>query len=137
MSRIIFHRIRKELRFEAAHVLGGLPPDHPCSRLHGHSYRFSVEMVGRNLDVNGFVVDFNHLKSIRDRLDHQFLNELSWFKKNERNPTAENIARYIYEEVNALLLRLDAVDDVKVEKVGVWETETSYAEVVAVDTEEL
>ncbi len=133
MRRVIVHRIRKELRFEAAHVLSGLAPDHPCSRMHGHSYRFVVEMVGTELDSSGFLLDFNLLKPIRNRLDHQTLNDIL---PKGLNPTAENLAYYIYTSVNDLILKLDAVEDVKVERVGVWETETSYAEVEALDVED-
>lgn len=133
MKRILFYRLKKELRFEAAHVLTGLPEGHPCGRVHGHSYRVEVELVGTELDDNGFLIDFNHLKGIRDYFDHQFLNELAPFKK--QSPTAENIAYNIYQMVGATILKLDAVDDVKVERVGVWETPTSYAEVAALDVE--
>lgn len=131
--RVLMYRIRKELRFEAAHVLAGLSPDHPCSRMHGHSYRFVVEMLSAEPDGNGFVLDFNLLKRIRDSMDHQVLNEVL---PKGVNPTAENLAKFIYEAVNTIILRANAVDDVRVERVGVWETETSYAEVIALDVPE-
>ena len=118
------YRIRKEIRWEASHVLEGLPPRHPCSRMHGHSYRAFVTFTSTLLDEVGFVVDFNVVKAIRDRLDHQHLNDVL----GDVNPTAENIATFIYDAANRILLELDAHDDVTCEGVQVWETETSFAE---------
>ena len=54
------YRIAKRFRFEAAHQLGGLPPNHPCSRLHGHSYAVELVLAG-GLDARGFVVDYGDL----------------------------------------------------------------------------
>lgn len=143
VHRVLVRRIRKELRFEAGHVLRGLPSDHPCSTPHGHSYRFVVELVGTAVDEYGFLLDFNLLKGVRDRLDHTFLNsdfhQEGWKKSPlppGLNPTAENIAAFIYQAINDIIFKLDAAEDVKVAKVGVWETETSYAEVEAIDLDE-
>jgi 6-pyruvoyltetrahydropterin/6-carboxytetrahydropterin synthase len=118
-------RVTKELKWEAAHVLKGLAPNHPCSRMHGHSYRAEVTLSGIPDEV-GMVLDFNILKdAIKVRLDHQTLNEVM----GDLNPTAENIAVYIMTMVNQILLRAGAQDEVKCERVKVWETETCSAEV--------
>lgn len=142
MRRVLVYRIRKEFGFEAGHVLVGLRPDHPCSTPHGHSYRVVVEATGVEVDEAGFLFDFNLIKSVKDQLDHTFLNA-GWHQEGwkrsplplQLNPTAENLARWIYERLNAILLQLDAHEDVKIEKVGVYETSTSYAEVLAMDLE--
>jgi 6-pyruvoyltetrahydropterin/6-carboxytetrahydropterin synthase len=125
IQRKLGFRIRKSLRWEAAHMLEGLPPTHPCSNMHGHSYRAEVTARAENLDKVGFVLDFNLIKEIQKKLDHTLLNEIM----PDRNPTAENIALFIYETLNMIILHLGEQDDVIVEKVCVWETETCYAEV--------
>lgn len=126
----IQYRIQKEVRFEAAHVLEGLGPRHPCSKMHGHSYRAIITLTAFNLDEVGMVIDFDILEAIRKKLDHTVLNEVLPF-----NPTAENIARWAYETINQVILQLDAQEDVKVEKVRIHETDTSWAEAVVVGSE--
>ena len=131
MARKLVHRIRKTVKWEAAHVLKGLPPQHPCSRMHGHSYRAEVILRADRLDDQlGMVLDFNVIKVIRDKLDHQTLNDIL----GDKNPTAENIAVFFYEALNSILLQLGEQDDVIVEKVVVHETETSSAEVEMVES---
>lgn len=67
-----------------------------CQRYHGHNAVITVYCCSEELDENGMVVDFSHVKrEISERLDHRCLNELFDF-----NPTAENLARYICENVH-------------------------------------
>lgn len=89
-------------RFAAAHFL--LNYDGPCAQLHGHTWQVEVVFKGRQLDQRGMLVDFKELKNgIKDvigELDHQNLNMLEPFKQNsENNPTAENLARYIFNRL--------------------------------------
>lgn len=70
--------IAKDFTFEASHVL----PRHPgkCSRLHGHSWKLTVAIVGPVSPETGFVADYGHLKKlverlVVDRLDHQHLGQ--------------------------------------------------------------
>ena len=56
------YTIWKSYRFEAAHHLGGLPPEHQCGRVHGHSYRVTLEIRSEGLTDPGFVTDFGDLK---------------------------------------------------------------------------
>ena len=83
-------------------------------------------MEGRDLDQIGLLVDFVALKktlqTVIDRLDHQWLNDFPPF--DELNPSAENIAKYIYEEVSQ---GIRAVAEVRIESVKLWETDTSSA----------
>ncbi|MFZ4504544.1 MAG: 6-carboxytetrahydropterin synthase QueD [Methylovulum sp.] len=87
--------IKKDFAFSASHQLAGLAADHPCTRLHGHNYIVAVELSGELNDV-GFVQDYRELepmkKWIDDTLDHKHLNDIFSF-----NPTAENMARFIYD----------------------------------------
>lgn len=98
--------IKKEFQFEAAHKLVGLPEGHKCGQLHGHSYKVIVELASSKLDEHGFVKDYGELKPIKDwidyELDHKYLNDVLNPGESEdcpmySNPTAENLARYIYD----------------------------------------
>jgi 6-pyruvoyltetrahydropterin/6-carboxytetrahydropterin synthase len=112
-------QIRKHFRFEAAHVL----PDHPgkCSRMHGHSYRLEVAIVGpiqTRGPARGMIEDFDTIKTVVretvvERLDHQTLNDLI------ENPTAENIIGWIWEQLAPKLSGLD--------ELVLWETANSCA----------
>jgi 6-pyruvoyltetrahydropterin/6-carboxytetrahydropterin synthase len=99
-----------------------------CENPHGHNYRVRVTLQGRELDRAGLLLDFKDLKeALRptvDRLDHQMMNDLDPFDRV--NPSAENLAKYFFEDVNA---RLTAATDgrVSVKDVTVWETDTTTA----------
>lgn len=91
------YTIRKEFSFEAAHYLMGLPDAHPCSHVHGHSYRVIVEFKSEELTAAGFVKDYRELDAIKrwidGSLDHTILNDVIL----NLNPTAENLAKYIFD----------------------------------------
>jgi len=95
-----------------------------CENLHGHNWKVRVCLTGSKLDSGGMLIDFTdikkHLGAIMMSLDHKCLNETMPFDKI--NPTAENIASYIYEQMQKL-----ETDDIKVYEVEVWESETSSA----------
>lgn len=84
--------IQKTLDVSASHHLT-LTYDSKCTRVHGHNWKITVFCKARELDENGMVADFAHIKElIQDKLDHRELNEVLSF-----NPTAENIARWIVD----------------------------------------
>ena len=105
--------------FASAHTLRDYPG--ACSRMHGHNWKVELEAVAARLDDVGMGVDFKIMKQaareVGGRLDHQYLNELEPFK--EINPTAENIAAYMYKEISA---RINS-DTIKVTALTLWETE--------------
>lgn len=105
--------------FAAAHVLRGYPG--PCSRLHGHNWKVEVEVVASKLDEIGMGMDFKDIKTetkqVIDAMDHRHLNELPPF--TEVNPTAENIAAFIY---TSLASKIND-ERVNVRAVTIWETE--------------
>lgn len=94
------YTLKVEGAFEAAHQL----PDYPgkCARLHGHNWVVEAVVKGRDLDKLGMLVDFKTVKkalnNVLDRYDHRFLNELVPFNTGV-NPTAENLARIIFTEL--------------------------------------
>ena len=94
--------ISKEFGFEAAHRLDGLEEGHPCSQLHGHSYKVIVVLQSVTIDEVGFVKDYRSLDVIKDwidtTLDHKNLNEAVTF-----NPTAEGLAYALYNEFAQML----------------------------------
>jgi 6-pyruvoyltetrahydropterin/6-carboxytetrahydropterin synthase len=118
--RVPMFEISVEEKFDAAHCLRGYQGN--CENLHGHTYRVKVKLRVRELGNIGIALDFKSvrasLREIITYLDHTFINDLPEFR--EVNPTAENLARYIYgkmkEEYAGSLY-----------KVKVWETESAAA----------
>ena len=113
-----------EETFAAGHALRNYRGK--CENVHGHNYRCQVTVEGEQLDEVGLLVDFVELKrvvhSVLDRLDHVWLNDFRPF--DTINPSAENIAKYIYDEV---LAGLGKRDGVRLAYVKLWETDTSSA----------
>ena len=107
--------------FASAHSLRNYPGD--CSRLHGHNWQMGVSVCFKVLDDNGIAIDFREIKKqtklVIKRVDHQYLNEIEPF--DVLNPTAENIAKYFFDEVGLLVNN----ENVKVKDVVIWETPRS------------
>lgn len=116
MSSLMYN-IKVEADFSAAHNLRGYKGK--CEALHGHNWKVEVAVGATKLDKTGMVLDFTDLKQklhrVLEKLDHRYLNNLPYFKKF--NPTSENIAKYIYDN-----LRIQGL-----ESVTVWESEKSAA----------
>jgi 6-pyruvoyltetrahydropterin/6-carboxytetrahydropterin synthase len=113
-----------EETFAAGHALRNYRGK--CENVHGHNYRCQVTLEGVELDEIGLLVDFVELKrvvhGVLDRLDHQWLNEFPPF--DVLNPSAENMARYIHQQVaEGLKVR----EGVRIALVKLWETDTAYA----------
>ena len=112
--------LSKSFRFEAAHFLPTFPEGHKCRRLHGHSFNVDVVVGGEVSEETGYLMDYGEIgaaiEPIRKRLDHYLLNEIAGLE----NPTAENLARWIYDQLKASLPLLH--------KVRVHETCTSTCE---------
>ena len=105
-------RLRREYRFEASHIL----PRHPgaCSRLHGHSYRFIVELEGPIDGYSGMVIDFGDLdlvvkERVLDLVDHRHWND------RLENPTAEWISVWIWDQLKPALPGLTALEMFEIE----------------------
>lgn len=109
--------------FSAAHSLRNYPGN--CKNIHGHNWKVEVVMQSLNLDNLGMAIDFRRLKqetqSLLDTMDHTYINENPPF--HSLNPTAENMARWLYETLSKKLNDQNA----KVSRVNVWENDNSSA----------
>jgi 6-pyruvoyltetrahydropterin/6-carboxytetrahydropterin synthase len=115
-----------EETFAAGHYLRNYKGK--CENPHGHNYKVLVTLQGHELDKAGLLLDFKDLKQVMravvERLDHQMINDVPPF--TEVNPSAENLARYFYQESNT---RLKSVTNgrVSVKAVTMFETDTTNA----------
>lgn len=131
--------VRVEGSFSSAHRLREYKGK--CEALHGHNWKVEVFIESQNLDKIGMVTDFKKIKKllseVLEKLDHAFLNDIAYFKKiqpvrkksiknklklsNGVNPTSENIAKYIFDQLQAKDKKLN------LKKVTVWESDNSAA----------
>lgn len=113
-------KITQAFSFEAAHFLPNVAPTHRCHAMHGHSYRVELTLEGPIDPLTGFVVDFFDIESVFEPLlailDHHCLNEIAGLE----NPTAENIAVWVWQRTKKLLPQLA--------KVVIYETKDAFAE---------
>jgi len=112
--------IFKEFTFDSAHWLPYVPEDHKCRHLHGHTYIVKLYLRGELHPVLGWVTDFADIKDawrpLEKQLDHKLLNEIPGLE----NPTAENLAVWIWNHIQPTLPQLS--------KVIVCENQTSGVE---------
>ena len=88
------YRISKRFEISGAHRLQ-LSYESKCQELHGHNWIITVFCQSKTLNAEGMVVDFSHVKNaIQEKLDHKYLNEVVDF-----NPTAENMAKWICDQI--------------------------------------
>ncbi len=108
--------VREE--FSAAHSLTGYPG--PCANIHGHNWAVEAVFRCNKLNTLGMAVDFMEVKTALseslDKLDHTNLNDAPEFAS--ANPTAENLAKFLFAELAAKL----NTDHTWVHKVIVFET---------------
>lgn len=126
------YKINVSASFPGAHRLNNYPG--ACKNLHGHNWKIRVQLAVKELDELGMAIDFGvvkeHLRNLMNKFDHQYLNDLEWFKTEEsdsnqtigkKNPTSENIARVIFEEMQKSL----GNNNVSINEVEVWESDNS------------
>ena len=115
-----------EETFAAGHALRGYRGK--CENVHGHNYRVQLTLEGPELDAIGLLVDFVEVKrlihGVVDRLDHRFINDLPPF--DLVNPSAENLAKYFYDEATQTLDRATG-GRVRVKNVTIFETDSTTA----------
>ncbi len=112
-----------ETAFASAHQLRGYRGK--CEALHGHNWKVQVHVTAERLNEIDIALDFHDLKKMTNevvsQLDHACLNDL--FPFTERNPSSENIARWIYDTLKKKL----ADHEVRLSAVTVWESDTASA----------
>jgi len=112
-----------ETHFSAAHQLRGYKGE--CEKLHGHNWKVQVYVIAERLNEIDIAMDFHAIKQITDEfislLDHSFLNDI--FPFTEKNPSSENIAKWIYDSLRKKLND----DNIHLSAVTVWESETTSA----------
>lgn len=97
--------VKKRLEISAAHNLK-LDYESKCENLHGHNWMIDIYCKSEELDKNGMVLDFTVIKKkIKDKLDHKYLNEVLDF-----NPTAENIAKWVCDELSPFCYRVEVTE---------------------------
>ena len=102
--------VYRNFKFDAAHLLPNLPPDHKCSRLHGHTFEVCITVEGAVGEETGWVMDYAAIKTsfqpVLDQLDHAYLNDIPGLE----NPTSENIARWIWTCLKASIPDLSIIE---------------------------
>ena len=120
------YEVTVEAGFSSGHYLRNYQGK--CENPHGHNYKVRVTLAGRELDSTGLLLDFKLLKHVLrpviDRIDHQMLNDIEPFI--ELNPSAENIARFFYDQTNQQLNEMTQ-GRVRVKDCTIWETDTTTA----------
>jgi 6-pyruvoyltetrahydropterin/6-carboxytetrahydropterin synthase len=113
-----------QAHYDSAHFLRNYHGK--CERLHGHRYVVELALTSETLDESGIAYDFvhvkKHLRELANELDHNNLNDLPPFDVIE--PSAENQARYFYDEMKR---RLPSPMNDAVLYTKVWETPTQFA----------
>jgi 6-pyruvoyltetrahydropterin/6-carboxytetrahydropterin synthase len=120
------YQITVEAGFSSGHYLRNYQGK--CENPHWHNYKVRVTLAGAALDETGLLLDFKLLKQVLkptiDRIDHQMLNDLEPFI--ELNPSAENLAKYFFDETNGRIAGLTG-GRVRVKDCTIWETDTTTA----------
>jgi 6-pyruvoyltetrahydropterin/6-carboxytetrahydropterin synthase len=113
------YEIKVEATFSSAHNLRDYRGK--CEHLHGHNWKIEAAFEHSELGRDGIAIDFKDaktlLKNAIDEMDHSYLNELKYFKF--RNPTSENIAKFVYDKIRKKTAGIKSV--------SVWENESSCA----------
>jgi 6-pyruvoyltetrahydropterin/6-carboxytetrahydropterin synthase len=114
--------ISVEETFAAGHALRGYRGK--CENVHGHNYRVQLTIEGAELDSIGLLIDFVEVKKlirgVVEYLDHRFINDLPPF--DAVNPSAENLAKYFYDQVSA-----GVKAPARLGRVTIWETDITSA----------
>jgi 6-pyruvoyltetrahydropterin/6-carboxytetrahydropterin synthase len=120
------YEVTVEDTFAAGHYLRNYKGK--CENPHGHNYKIRVTLAGAELDRAGLLLDFKDLKDVMkttiERLDHQMINDVEPF--TVVNPSAENLAKYFYDETNVRLSKVTS-GRVRVKDVTVFETDITTA----------
>jgi len=133
------YSIEKKFTFEAAHSLNGLDKDHPCSAIHGHSYKIYIKIFSDELDETGFIIDFGKLKLFQKNFidkyfDHALIitNSLETYNgskvyimpKEYNNTTVEHMCKHILDLLLQFFKSIDFNNFYKI-RIKMFETENN------------
>jgi 6-pyruvoyltetrahydropterin/6-carboxytetrahydropterin synthase len=117
------YELTVETTFSAAHQLRGYKGK--CEKMHGHNWKVHVNVAAEQLNDIDVAIDFHDLKRLTNEtiapLDHSYLNDI--FPFTEKNPSSENIARWIFDTMKKKL----GNENVRLTAVTVWESENASA----------
>lgn len=103
------YELKQHFHIESARFLPHLPKNHPCSRVHGHSFKIILTIIGDLHPQLGWVMDYNEINElvapILKQLDHNMLNEVPGLE----NPTSELLAKWLYDHIKPQLNNLKLV----------------------------
>lgn len=101
--------LKVQYRIEAARKLDYLPPTHPCSQLHGHSFVIALTLFGPWNENLAWMRDYHEIdvvvKPILATLDHRYLNEVPGLEK----PTSEQLCVYLFDRIKPALPELQKI----------------------------
>ena len=101
--------LRQTFQIESARFLPNLPDGHPCSQMHGHSFKITLIWRGSKDPKVGWVHDYHsittQIQPILSRLDHKVLNQVEGLE----NPTSENLCIYLFEHIQKWLPEIHQV----------------------------
>ena len=108
----------KTFSIEAARFLPNLPDDHPCTNIHGHSFKITIIVTGDINETTGFVIDFGDIdtafKPIFQMIDHSYLNDIEGLE----NPSSENMCRWIWTRLGTTLPGLSQIEIKETDSTG-------------------
>ncbi len=118
------YRLKVSDYFSSAHYLRNYQGK--CENMHGHNWRVELTVEGERLNESELLIDFKDLKAILkeilNELDHRLINDHPYFRV--RNPSSENIARFIFERAKS---KLSGFEGIAVKEVAVYETDRACA----------
>ena len=110
--------VYKTFAVEAARSLPNLPNEHPCRRIHGHSFKITITVEGEIDKTTGFVMDFSDIdfafRPIHEIIDHAYLNDI----KGLENPSSENLCHWIWKQLSPSLKELKQIEIKETESTG-------------------
>jgi 6-pyruvoyltetrahydropterin/6-carboxytetrahydropterin synthase len=102
--------LTRSYRFEAAHRLPMVPPDHKCARMHGHSFEIEITVAGPLDEKMGWLIDYADITKVvepllKNELDHRSLNDVPGLE----NPTSEVLCDWLWRRLRPQLPLLAAI----------------------------
>jgi len=102
--------LKQHFQIESARFLPNLDKNHPCSNMHGHSFKIILSITGPLLPEFGWVIDYHEITKVMSPiltlLDHKVLNDVPGLL----NPTSEHLAKWLFENIKEKIPQLKSVN---------------------------